>query len=236
MAVKGNDPLSGYWLDLGLVPYAPAFQHQEQVLAARMTGRLPSTVILQENPPTFTIGRAGSRANVLASPELLDERGVEVLDVNRGGDVTYHGPGQLIASPLLYLGDVDLNANQYMHRLEDVVIELLDTYCVQAHKVAEYPGVWWEEKKIGAVGIAVRRGYTFHGLSLNVNLDLGPFDWINPCGVERLPVTSLHLVLGRLVPMHEVKAGLRAILQSTFGLLLRDVAWDELQRLGQLTF
>jgi len=194
-----------------------------------MSGRLPSTVILQEDPPTFTIGRAGSRANVLASPELLAERGVEVLEVNRGGDVTYHGPGQIVASPLLYLGDVDLNANQYLHRLEDVVMELLATFGVQTRKIAEYPGVWWGEQKIGAVGIAVRHGYTFHGLSLNVNLDLSPYDWINPCGVERLPVTSLHLVLGRQVPLAEVKSRLRAILQHTFSLSLSTISWEELQ-------
>jgi len=200
-----------------------------------MSGRLPSTVILQENPPTFTVGRAGSRANVLAAPELLAERGVEVLEVSRGGDVTYHGPGQLVASPLLYLGDVNLNGNQYLHRLEDVVMELLETFGVRTHKVAEYPGVWWGEKKIAAVGIAVRHGYTFHGLALNVNLDLAPYDWINPCGVERMPVTSLDVVLGQPASMPEVKARLRLILERTFALSLRDIAWEELRHLGQLT-
>jgi lipoyl(octanoyl) transferase len=227
--VTSNPGLAGYWLDLGLVPYVPAFQQQEMVLESRMSGRLPSTVILQENPPTFTIGRAGSRANVLASPELLSEKGVEVLEVNRGGDVTYHGPGQIVASPLLYLGDVDLNANQYLHRLEDVVMELLATFGVQTRKIAEYPGVWWGEQKIGAVGIAVRHGYTFHGLSLNVNLDLSPYNWINPCGVERLPVTSLQLILGRQVALAEVKSRLRAILQHTFSLSLSTISWEELQ-------
>ncbi len=126
--------LKGYWLDLGLIPYAPAFAIQNQVLQARMEGRLPATIILQENPLTFTIGRSGSRANILLSPDELARRGIEVLEVNRGGDVTYHGPGQLIVSPLLYLGDVDLNANQYLHRLEDPLIELLADYDIQASK------------------------------------------------------------------------------------------------------
>lgn len=231
MTARGNDALSGYWLDLGLGSYAPAFQQQEQVLAARMAGRLPSVVILQENWPVFTIGRAGSRANILASAEELHRLGIEVLEVNRGGDITYHGPGQLIASPLLYLGDVNLNANQYLHRLEDVLMELLAGYGVQTVKNPDYPGVWLDEEKIAAVGIAVRHGYTFHGFSLNVSLDLAPFGLINPCGVPQMPVTSLHKVLGRDVPMSEVKERLREILQSTFGLSLRDVTWGELQDL-----
>ncbi|MBM4432358.1 MAG: lipoyl(octanoyl) transferase LipB [Chloroflexi bacterium] len=235
MDPKGSAALTGYWLDLGLVPYAPAFQQQEQVLAARMGGSLPSTIILQENWPVFTIGRTGSRANILASAQELERLGIEVLEVNRGGDITYHGPGQLIASPLLYLGDINLNANQYLHRLEDVLIELLAGYGVQTGKKPDYPGVWLDERKIAAVGIAVRHGYTFHGFSLNVSLDLTPFGLINPCGVPQMPVTSLHEVLCRTVPMSEIKEGLRAILESTFGLSLRHVAWSELQHRGQPT-
>jgi lipoate-protein ligase B len=228
---------TGYWLDLGLMSYAPAFAVQEQLLRARMAGRFPPTIILQENWPVFTIGRSGSRANILASAEELERQGIEVLEVNRGGDVTYHGPGQLIASPLLYLGDIDLNANQYLHRLEDVLIELLASYGPdiqeKAGKKTGYPGVWLgqtpKETKIGAVGIAVKHGYTFHGLSLNVNLDLTPFSLINPCGVTRMPVTSLHQVLGRAVPMAEVKAGLREILEQAFALRLQDVSWPDVQ-------
>jgi lipoyl(octanoyl) transferase len=221
--------LEGYWLDLGLIPYAPAFAIQAQVLQARMEGRLPATIILQENPPTFTIGRSGSRANILASPDELARRGIEVLEVNRGGDVTYHGPGQLIASPLLYLGDVDLNANQYLHRLEDLLVELLAGYGIQAGKKPSYPGVWVGEEKIGAVGIAVRHGYTFHGFSLNVSLDLTAFNLINPCGVVRMPVTSMERVLGRAVLMAEAKAQLRQVITHTFLMDLQAVTWAALQ-------
>ncbi len=237
----------GYWLDLGLTHYTPAFAIQEQAFTARMAEAIPPTIILQENPPTFTIGRSGSRQNVLASPEELAERGIEVLGVNRGGDVTYHGPGQIVASPLLYLGDVDLNANQYMHRLEDVLIELLALYGLHAGKKPDYPGVWLDSgckehngctggkrppehsEKIGAVGIAVKHGYTFHGFSLNVNLDLSPYELINPCGVPRMPVTSLQRALGREIPMMEVRARLREIIGYTFRLDLSDITWAEMQ-------
>ena len=218
-----------YWLDLGLMPYEPAFAIQERILEARMRDRLPSTIILQENSSVFTIGRTGSRSNILASADELQRLGIEVLEVNRGGDITYHGPGQLIVSPLLYLGDVDLNANQYLHRLEDVLMDLLSTFGIRTYKKKEYPGVWWNQAKIGAVGIAVKHGYTFHGFSLNVNLDLAPFNLINPCGVSQMLITSLHQILGHEIPMEEIKEKLHEIVVETFSLSIRDVSWKEVQ-------
>lgn len=218
-----------YWLDLGLMPYEPAFAIQERILEARMRDRLPSTIILQENSSVFTIGRTGSRSNILASADELQRLGIEVLEVNRGGDITYHGPGQLIVSPLLYLGDVDLNANQYLHRLEDVLIDLLSTFGIRTYKKKDYPGVWWNQAKIGAVGIAVKHGYTFHGFSLNVNLDLAPFNLINPCGVSQMLITSLHQILGHEISMAEIKEKLHEIMMETFSLSIRDVSWKEVQ-------
>lgn len=182
--------------------------------AARVDGRLGNTVILQENPPTFTIGKAGSRDNLLATPGELAQLGIEVLDVTRGGDITYHGPGQIIASPIYYLGDLNLNANQYLHILEDIVVDVLGVYGIQAGKQADYPGVWVGETKIGAVGIGVRHGFTFHGLSLNVNLDLEPYKLINPCGVPRMPVTSIARELGYEVPITDIKGYLRRSMES----------------------
>lgn len=211
------------------MPYEPAFAIQERILEARMRDRLPSTIILQENSSVFTIGRTGSRSNILASADELQRLGIEVLEVNRGGDITYHGPGQLIVSPLLYLGDVDLNANQYLHRLEDVLIDLLSTFGIRTYKKKDYPGVWWNQAKIGAVGIAVKHGYTFHGFSLNVNLDLAPFNLINPCGVSQMLITSLHQILGHEIPMAEIKEKLHEIMMETFSLNIRDVSWKEVQ-------
>jgi len=225
---------TGYWLDLKVRPYVPAFEIQEQILQARIDGRIESTIILQENPPVFTIGRSGSRDNILSSPAELQRLGIEVLEVNRGGDVTYHGPGQLIVSPLLYLGDIGLNANQYMHRLEDVLIELLAHYDIHTGKKEGYPGVWLKEAKIAAVGIAVKHGFTFHGFSLNVNPDLNAFNLINPCGVSRMPVTSIHQVLGQSPPMEEVKARIKGVLEKTFEFTTRIISWpdfrEELER------
>jgi len=221
---------TGNWLDLGLMPYAPAFAIQEQILLARLGGQLGSTVILQENLPVFTIGRSGSRDNILATHDDLQQRGIDVLEVNRGGDVTYHGPGQLIVSPLLYLGDIGLNANQYLHRLEDVLIELLARYEIRAGKKEGYPGVWLKDAKIAAVGIAVKHGFTFHGFSLNVNPDLDSFNLINPCGVSRMPVTSIRQVLGKSPPMAQVKTRLKQILEQCFALETQSTSWSELSK------
>lgn len=211
------------------MPYTPAFDIQEQVYRARVDDRLPSTIILQENPPTFTIGRAGSRDNLLVSAELLAEQGVEVLEVSRGGDITYHGPGQIIASPLFYLGDIDMNANVYLHRLEDVIIDLLALHDITGGKDPDHPGVWIGLEKIGAVGIAVRHGFTFHGLSLNINLDLTPFAYINPCGVPLMPVTSMAQLLGRALDYSEIKNQLKQAMAATFRLELEDISWEALQ-------
>ncbi len=221
---------TGYWLDLGLIQYAPAFAIQGQILQARLDGQLAPTVILQENLPVFTIGRSGSHDNILSSPEDLEQRGIEVLEVNRGGDITYHGPGQLIVCPLLYLGDIGINANQYLHQLEDVLIELLARFDIPTGKKKGYPGVWRKEAKIAAVGIAVKHGYTFHGFSLNVNPELEAFNMINPCGVRKMPVTSIRQVLGQSPPMAQIKTQLRDILQKSFALETRITTWSDLAR------
>lgn len=221
--------MEAFWLDLGFLEYQPAFSIQEQVLDARLAGNLPSTIILQEDPPTITIGRSGSYANVLVAPGELNRRGVKVIEVNRGGDVTYHGPGQLIVSPLLYLGDIALNANQYLHRLEDLLIELLTVYNIPSGKKTDAPGVWVDEAKIASVGIAVRHGFTFHGFSINVNLDLEPFQWIHPCGMPHMPVTSMAQLLGKEVNMMEVKRRVRGIIAQFFDMQIQDAAWPDLQ-------
>jgi lipoate-protein ligase B len=216
-----------YWLDLGSMAYAPAFAVQRQILHARMRAQFPATVILQENLSVFTVGRSGSRANILLSDEELRRYGIEVLDVDRGGDVTYHGPGQLIVCPVFYLGDLGLSAIQYLQTLEDVLIDLLSLNGIHAGRKEGYPGAWWQAAKIGAVGIAVKHGFTFHGFSINSDMDLAPFKMINPCGVKLMPVTSIKQVLGRTVPMTEIKAQLQEIMEQRFKLKAQAVSLPE---------
>jgi lipoyl(octanoyl) transferase len=221
--------MPGYWLDLGLMRYIPAFEIQEKVLKARMEGRLPSTLIFQESPKTFTIGRSGSHHNVLVSTDGLEREGIELVEASRGGDVTYHGPGQLIVSPLLYLGDLNINANQYMHCMEDVLIGVLADFDIQGFKRDEYPGVWVQEAKIGSVGIAVRHGFTFHGVSLNVTLDLSPFQLINPCGYVAMPVTSLEVIKRQKFPMNQVRESFLHSMEVVFDLHLQAVSLNEIE-------
>jgi lipoate-protein ligase B len=136
----------------------------------------------------------------------------------------------LIVSPLLYLGDLDRNANQFLHNLEDVVVKLLLDYGIETRKDHDHPGVWVGTAKLASVGLAVRHGFTFHGFSVNANLDLSPFQLINPCGVPRMPVTSLTLQAGRDITVGEIKPRLFDLLAQEFGLELEAINWSELRR------
>lgn len=226
--------LHAYLLDLGHIGYVPAFAIQEWAFKACQARRLPAVVIVQENPAVFTIGRAGSRANLLAGPDALAQQGIEVVEVSRGGDITYHGPGQLIVSPLVFLGDLDLNANQFLHKLEDIIGAILSEYGISTRVDPDYPGVWVGATKIGAVGLAVKSGFTQHGFSINVDLDLAPYQLINPCGVPRMPVTSLAQELGRPVTVNDVKPRLAGAFRQALGIALQPIALDDLKNLVEL--
>jgi lipoyl(octanoyl) transferase len=193
-------------LHLGRVPYAEAMAIQRQVVAARKQELISDTLLLLEHPPVLTLGRNAHRSNVLLSDELLAQRGVELHEVNRGGDVTYHGPGQLVGYPILdlrgdlpgkkgpYLGPVD-----YVRLLEESLIRTFGDFGVMTQRICKLTGVWTiaggsiREKKIAAIGVHVSQGITSHGFALNVTTDLRDFEWIVPCGITDRQVTSLEL-------------------------------------------
>jgi lipoyl(octanoyl) transferase len=193
-------------LHLGRVPYAEAMAIQQQIVVARKHNVIGDTLLLVEHPPVLTLGRNAHRSNVLASDALLVKRGVELHEVNRGGDVTYHGPGQLVGYPILdlrgdlpgkkgpYLGPVD-----YVRLLEEALIRTCADFGVMAQRICKLTGVWTiaggsiREKKIAAIGVHVSQGVTSHGFALNVTTDLRDFDWIVPCGITDRGVTSLEL-------------------------------------------
>jgi lipoyl(octanoyl) transferase len=193
-------------VNLGRVPYAEAMVMQEQVIAARKQGLIGDTLLLLEHPPVLTLGRNAHRSNVLASDDLLAQRGVELHEVNRGGDVTYHGPGQLIGYPIFDLrGDLPgkkgphLGPVDYVRFLEEALIRTCGDFGVMAQRICKLTGVWTiaggsiREKKIAAVGVHVSQGVTSHGFALNVTTDLRDFEWIIPCGIADRQVTSLEL-------------------------------------------
>jgi lipoyl(octanoyl) transferase len=193
-------------LTLGRVPFAEALAIQQQVVAARKQNLIGDTLLLLEHPPVLTLGRNAHRSNVLASDDLLAQRGVELHEINRGGDVTYHGPGQLIGYPIVDLrGDLPgkkgphVGPVDYVRLLEEVLIRTCGDFGVMTQRICKLTGVWTvaggsiREKKIAAIGVHVSQGITSHGFALNVTTDLRDFDWIIPCGITDRQVTSLEL-------------------------------------------
>jgi lipoyl(octanoyl) transferase len=191
---------------LGTVPYTDALALQQSLVEQRRAGRIPDTLLLLEHPAVITIGvkRTDARAHVVAPPERLAELGVEVIETGRGGDVTFHGPGQLVAYPILDLRPDRQDVHQYVRDLEAVMIQVCAGYGVTAGRVPGYSGAWVDDRKIGAIGVRISRWITSHGLAFNVATDLAGFDLIVPCGIADRGVTSLARELGRPVEPAEV--------------------------------
>jgi lipoyl(octanoyl) transferase len=193
-------------LQLGRIPYAEGLAIQQRVIAARKAGEIGDTLLLIEHPPVLTLGRNATRANILATDELLAQKGVEIHEINRGGDVTYHGPGQLVGYPIFDLrGDLPgkrgphLGPVDFVRLIEEALIFTCKDFGVPAQRICKLTGVWTiaggtiAEKKIAAIGIHVSQAVTSHGFALNVTTDLRDFDWIVPCGISDRTVTSLEL-------------------------------------------
>ncbi len=186
-----------------------------QMALARRREELGDSLLLVEHPPVITLGRAGGYEDVLASNELLRAHGIEVIETERGGRATYHGPGQLVAYPILRLPHCDLHG--YLHRLEQVVLEVLAEWGIAGRRVARFPGVWVGAAKIAAVGVAVEDGVTTHGLALNVDPDMRHFELIVPCGLAGRGVTSLRAQLGREVTLAAVEGAFLRAFGRVFG-------------------
>lgn len=211
-------------IDLQNLGYRDAMAKQDQVHAEVLAGGEPA-IFFVEHPPTITLGRRAedSRSHLLATPGELQRLGVEVAQSDRGGDITYHGPGQLVAYPIVRLTDYGLSVGGYMRLLQESIVEALAALHVPAELDASAPGVWCHDPlpdgpfaKVAAVGVRVRRGVTMHGLALNVEPNLGHFHLIDPCGLGR-PVTSLHKLLGSRSPsILAMKAVLRTALVRQF--------------------
>lgn len=207
---------------LGTVPYEPTWELQDELAQQRRERRIGDRLLLLEHFPVYTIGRGGDEANLLASRERLRELGATYLRIDRGGDITFHGPGQLVAYPIVELAD-PLDLRRYVRSLEAAIIATAARFGVEAGRVAGLPGVWVDdERKLAAIGVRVRRGVTTHGLALNVNTDLRWFDEMIPCGIHGKGVTSLQRELDRPVSMEEVEAALTTELASALGLRVSD--------------
>ncbi len=220
----------GWLLDLrGRTPYADAWALQKRLVAARQQDRIADGLILLEHPPVITLGRSARAEHLLVPREVLVRRGFEVYEVERGGSVTYHGPGQLVGYPILHLGTYREDVVGYVRALEETLIRTLRGYGIAAARLAGYPGVWVDGEKIAAVGVAVKRKVTMHGFALNVDPDLSHFAVINPCGLDR-PVTSMARVLGRAVPVDQVREAYLRAFTDVFALDLKPLTIAALDR------
>ena len=203
---------------LGLVPYEQAWALQKQLAEARRAEFIPDTLILLEHPHVYTIGRSGTRDHVYLTDDELTKRGITCLAVDRGGDVTYHGPGQLVGYPIFDLGETP-DVGRYLRNLEGCLIDVLADFGVVAGRLEGYTGVWiGDKKKIAAIGVKVSQGITTHGFALNVATDLNLFDHILPCGIPDKGVTSITAELGRAPDMEAVEEAVIAHFSERFAL------------------
>ncbi len=203
---------------LGLVPYAEALELQAQRVRERKSHSIPDTLLLLEHPHVYTLGRNARRENLLFSPEWLRQTGAQTFETDRGGDVTYHGPGQLVGYPILDLTQHRRDLGWLMHSLEEVFIRTCADYGVATSRVQGVRGVFAGNDKLVAMGIHVSRWVTSHGFAFNVNTDLKYFDRIVPCGLRDKGVTSLEKLLGRRVPMNEAAERVVLHFGEVFGL------------------
>lgn len=196
--------------------YREAWDLQRDIVDERSEGRIPDTLLLLSHPPVVTLGRGGSPAHVVATAEELAERRVEFVQTDRGGDVTFHGPGQIVGYPIVDLSRRGRDLHRYMRDVEETLIRALDRFGIDGDRIEGLTGVWVDGAKVAAIGIRVSRWITHHGFALNVDTDLSYFDLIVPCGIADRRVTSMEELLGRPVDRAEVEAALEAAFAQVF--------------------
>ena len=219
-------------LDLPVIGYEEAWDLQRRLVGARLDGSIDrDVVLLLEHLPVFTIGRRGGLDNLRASESFLKAREIPVLQVERGGDITYHGPGQLVLYPIVDLRATKCRVVQFVNYLEEIMIRTLSEWGIDAGRDPANRGVWVGPAKIGSLGIAVRRSVSFHGLALNVNTALEPFGWINPCGLPDVSVTSMQQESGRVIAMAEARRAITSRFQEVMDVETEQIGLDQLYEL-----
>lgn len=216
------------WLDLGTIGFERAYALQMETAARRRAGWIPDVVMVGEHTPCVTLGRTAKAEHVVAEPAELARAGVSVHETDRGGDVTYHGPGQLVCYAVVHLDGYGRDVHAHARRLEEVVIRTAASYGVDARRDPGYPGAWCSQGKLGAVGFGVRGWVTTHGVSLNVCPRLEHYRLIVPCGLHGRPVTSLEEVVGVRVDVRDARARLRRAVADVFDVTLRETTVERL--------
>jgi lipoate-protein ligase B len=209
------------WLsiDFERIDYQEAWELQGNLIKARKERILPNDIVLfLEHPAVFTLGRRGGRECMLVSDEFLENACVQVIQVERGGNITFHGPGQPVVYPIVDLQSAGIKVVDFVSGLEEVMLRTAENWGIAAERNSANRGIWVGPRKMGSVGIAVRRGISFHGLALNVNTDLAPFSWIQPCGLQNVAMTTMQKETTHKLSLQEVRAVLKAQFESVFGI------------------
>jgi lipoyl(octanoyl) transferase len=228
-------------IDLGLIGYAEAYALQKRVVAARKAGAIEDVLLLCEHPPVITQGRNGKREHLLVSANVLRQKGIEYYETSRGGDITYHGPGQIVGYPILNLGSIRRDVVWYVRTLEEAMIRATGEFRITAERVAGKTGIWVRagntEEKLAAIGVHISRWVTSHGFAYNVSTDLRNFDLIVPCGIAGRKATSLEKLLGRHVEEKEIAPRIAKHLGELLGLEMKGaskkVFLEELEQVEQ---
>ena len=209
------------WLsiDFERLDYHKAWALQEKLITARRAGTLPYDIVLfLEHPPVFTLGRRGGRECMLVSDAFLEKAGIPVIQVERGGYITYHGPGQLVVYPIVDLQSARIKVVDFVSGLEDVMLQTAKSWGIAAKRNDANRGIWVGPKKMGSIGIAIRRGISFHGLALNVKTDLTPFSWIQPCGLQNVAMTSMQQESAQPLSLQQVRTVVKEQFKAVFGI------------------
>ena len=205
-------------LEFSLMEYRAALDLQRNIALARQSGVIEKDVVLiLEHPPVFTLGRRACTENLKVSSAFLERKKIPVIPVDRGGDITFHGPGQLVIYPIIDLTKAGLKVIDYVTDLEEIMLRTVADWKIPAERNSANRGIWVAGRKLGSVGISVKRGISFHGCALNVSLSLKPFKWINPCGLQNVGVTSMEKELSQKISMSQVREVLAHHFESVFG-------------------
>ncbi len=213
---------------LGVIPFEDHLRLQNILAKSQGEGEIEDTLLILQHPPVITIGRSGKVHNILVPQAALEEKNIQVFFTDRGGDVTYHGPGQLVAYPILDLRLHGLGVPDYVWKLEEVVIRVLAQFGIIAARVEKLRGVWVGKEKVAALGVHLSRWISRHGMALNVNTDLDPFQLINPCGITDRGVTSMAKILGKPLPMEEIETFVIQTFAEVFHLALKELPLEKL--------
>ncbi len=208
-------------LDFERVDYRHTWDLQEKLIMARRAGILHNDIVLfLEHDSVFTLGRRGGRECMLVSDAFLENAGIPIIQVERGGNITYHGPGHLVVYPIVDLQTAKIKVVDFVNALEEVMLQTAAVIGIPAERNDANRGIWVGSKKMGSIGIAVRRGISFHGLALNVQTDLAPFSWIQPCGLQNVAMTSMQQECAQTLSMHQVRKVLKKQFEVVFGITL----------------